>query len=377
MSVLERFCFITEYYDTYATIVRKFQLFYYPKDDTIEIYDIKNKKIFLKRGAVPGIAFKDLYLGNDINIYSRLHKLVEYGDDYTKNYFEEIRSSTFGLIKPDAYLNIGKIIDCIYQSGFSISKLKLCKLSLEDASLFYNNIQNQPSFQTMINYISSDYVVGMDLVKKNAIKEFLSLIGPEDVEEAQKTDPNTLRAIFGTSGNVKNAVYGSLTSSDAKRESSLIFNKIRHEPILNNCSCVVIKPHAISEGNAGKIIDILLTEGFEISSMEMLYIDKVQAEEFFEIYKGVLPEYSKMIDSVVCGPIIGIELRQNDCVNKLRALVGPHDPDIAKALRPNTIRARFGKDCVYNVIHCTDLEEDAVIECDYIFNKASRFKFKE
>ncbi len=376
MSVLERFCFITEYYDSYATIVRKFQLFYYPKDDTIEIYDIKNKKIFLKRGAVPGISFKDLYLGNDINIYSRLHKLIEYGDDYTKNYFEEIRSNTFGLIKPDAYLNIGKIIDCICQNGFSISKLKLCKMSVEDASIFYNNIQNQSSFQTMVNYISSDYVVGIDLIKKNAIREWLTLLGPEDVEIAQKNDPNSLRAIFGNSG-IKNAVHGSLNSSDAKRESSLIFNKIRHQPILNNCSCVVIKPHTISEGNAGKIIDILLTEGFEISSMEMLYIDKVQAEEFFEIYKGVLPEYSQMIDSVVCGPIIGIEVRQNDCVNKLRALVGPHDPDIAKALRPNTIRAKFGKDCVYNAIHCTDLEEDAIIECDYLFNKVSTFKYNE
>jgi len=374
MSILERFCFITEYYDTYATIVKKFQLFYYPKDDTIEMYDIKNKKIFLKRGAVPGISFKDLYLGNDINIYSRLHKLVEYGDDFTKNYFEEIRSNTFGLIKPDAYLNIGKIIDCIYQNGFSISKLKLCKLSPDDAAIFYNNIQNQPSFQTMVSFISSDYVVGIDLVKKNAIKEWLSLIGPEDVELAQKTDPNSLRAIFGNSG-IKNAVHGSLSSSDAKRESSLIFNKIRHEPILNNCSCVVIKPHAISEGNAGKIIDILLTEGFEISSMEMLYIDKVQAEEFFEIYKGVLPEYSQMIDSVVCGPIIAIEVRQNDCVNKLRTLAGPHDPDIAKALRPNTIRAKFGSSCVYNAIHCTDLEEDAPIECDYLFNKVSNFKY--
>jgi len=374
MSILERFCFITEYYDTYATIVKKFQLFYYPKDDTIEIYDIKNKKIFLKRGAVPGISFKDLYLGNDINIYSRLHKLVEYGDDYTKNYFEEIRSNTFGLIKPDAYLNIGKIIDCIYQNGFSISKLKLCKLSPDDAAIFYNNIQNQPSFQTMVNFISSDYVVGMDLVKKNAIKEWLSLIGPEDVELAQKTSPDSLRAIFGNSG-IKNALHGSLSSADAKRESSLIFNKIRHEPILNDNSCVVIKPHAISEGNAGKIIDILLTEGFEISSMEMLYIDKVQAEEFFEIYKGVLPEYSQMIDSVVCGPIIAIEVRQNDCVNKLRTLVGPHDPDIAKALRPNTIRAKFGNNCVYNAIHCTDLEEDANIECDYLFNKVSCFKY--
>jgi nucleoside-diphosphate kinase len=376
MSVLERFCFITEYYDTYATIVRNFQLFYYPKDDSIEIYDIKNKKIFLKRGVVPGISFKDLYLGNDINIYSRLHKLIEYGDDYTKNYFEEIRSNTFGLIKPDAYLNIGKIIDCIYQNGFSISKLKLCKMSVEDASIFYNNIQNSPSFQSMVNFISSDYVVGIDLVKKNAIKEWLSLVGPDDVQLAQKNSPNSLRAIFGES-RIKNAVHGSLNSSDAKRESSLIFNKIRHQPILNNCSCVVIKPHAIAEGNAGKIIDILLTEGFEISSMEMLYIDKVQAEEFFEIYKGVLPEYSQMIDSVVCGPIIGIEVRQNDCVNKLRALAGPHDPDIAKALRPNTIRAKFGKNCVFNAIHCTDLEEDATIECDYLFNKVSTFKYNE
>ena len=373
MSVLERFCFITEYFDNFAGIVRKFQLFYYPKDGTIEIFDIKNKKIFLKRCVVPGISFKDLYLGNDINIYSRLHKLIEYGDDYTKNYFEEIRSNSFGLIKPDAYLNIGKIIDCIYQNGFSIVRLKLCKMSLEDASIFYNNIQNDPSFKTLTSYISSDYVVGIDLVKKNAIKEWLSLLGPDDVEVAKKNYPNSLRAIFGTTG-IQNAVHGSLNSLDVKRESSLIFNKIRHKPILNNCSCVVIKPHAISEGNAGKIIDILLVEGFEISSMEMLYIDKVQAEEFFEIYKGVLPEYNQMIDSVVCGPIIAIEVRQNDCVNKLRALCGPHDPDIAKALRPNTIRAKFGKNCVYNAIHCTDLEEDAVIECDYLFNKVACFK---
>ena len=373
MSVLERFCFITEYYDSYATIVRKLQVIYYPKDGTVEIYDMKNKKIFLKRCAVPGINFKDLYLGNDINIYSRLHKLIEYGDDYTKNYFEEIRSNSFGLIKPDAYLNIGKIIDCIYQNGFSITRLKLCKMSIDDASLFYNNVQNSPSFQTMINFISSDYVVGIDLVKKNAIKDWLALLGPEDSELAKKNSPNSLRGIFGKDA-IQNAIHGSLTSSDAKRESSLIFNKIRHQPILNNCSCVVIKPHAISEGCAGKIIDILLTEGFEISSMEMLYIDKVQAEEFFEIYKGVLPEYSQMIDSMVCGPIIGIEVRQNDCINKMRALAGPHDPDIAKALRPNTIRAKFGKNCVYNAIHCTDLEEDAVIECDYLFNKVSSFK---
>ena len=140
------------------------------------------------------------------------------------------------------------------------------------------------------------------------------------------------------------------------------------------CSCLVIKPHAIKEGNAGKIIDIILTEGFEISSMQMFYIDKIQAEEFFQVYKGVLPEYSQMIDSMTCGPIIAMEVRQDDVVNQLRNLVGPQDPDIAKKLRPNTIRAKFGKNRVFNAVHCTDLEEDAVLECDYFFNKLASYK---
>ena len=104
------------------------------------------------------------------------------------------------------------------------------------------------------------------------------------------------------SGRYKNAIQGSLTSSDTKRKSSPIFNTICHQPILINNSFVVIKPHAISEGNVGKNIDILLTVVFEIS-MEMHYIGKIQAEDFFEIYKDVLTDYSQVIDSVVCGLI--------------------------------------------------------------------------
>ena len=238
-------------------------------------------------------------------------------------------------------------------------------MSPEDASLFCSSIQNKPSFQTEVNYISSDFVVGIDLVKKNAINEWISLISsPEESPFPQLLVDN----------NINKYIHGSTSSSDAKRESSLIFNKIFNKPNLTSCSCLIIKPHIIQEGLAGKIIDIILTEGFEISAMEMLYIDKIQAEEFFEIYKGVLPEYSSMIEAIVCGPIIALEVRQNDCVNKLRTLVGPHDPDIAKALRPNTIRAKFGQNTVNNAVHCTDLEEDATIEIDYIFNKICRIK---
>ena len=212
----------------------------------------------------------------------------------------------------------------------------------------------------------------MELVKRNAIQEWRNFIGPTNVEKAKAEAPNSLRAIFGNGP--KNCLHGSDSAAAVKRECALVFNKISNPPMLTDCSCLIIKPHAISEGNAGKIIDRVLTEGFEISCMQMFTVDKIQAEEFFEVYKGVMPEFSQMVDSFTCGSVIAMEVRQKDCVKKLRALVGPHDPDIAKALRPNTLRGLYGKDRIFNAVHCTDLEEDAVLECDYFFNKMANYK---
>jgi len=44
------------------------------------------------------------------------------------------------------------------------------------------------------------------------------------------------------------------------------------------------------------------------------------------------------------------------------------DPEIAKNLRPKTIRAKYGMDRVANAIHCTDLPEDGTLECEYFFS---------
>lgn len=62
--------------------------------------------------------------------------------------------------------------------------------------------------------------------------------------------------------------------------------------------------------------------------MEMFNLDKSTAEEFFEIYKGVFAEYTQMIDHVSSGgPIIALEIRQENAVALFRKLCGPHDPD--------------------------------------------------
>ena len=114
---------------------------------------------------------------------------------------------------------------------------------------------------------------------------------------------------------------------------------------------------------------MILSEGFEISAMEMFHMDKPTSEEFFEIYKGVFPEYTSIIEHVSSGgPVIALEIRQENAVHTFRKLCGPHDPEMARETKPNTIRAKFGIDKVRNAVHCTDLVEDGVLECEYFFS---------
>eukprot|EP00826_Nyctotherus_ovalis_P050189 TRINITY_DN612_c0_g2_i8.p1 TRINITY_DN612_c0_g2~~TRINITY_DN612_c0_g2_i8.p1 ORF type:complete len:117 (-),score=49.59 TRINITY_DN612_c0_g2_i8:268-597(-) len=82
----------------------------------------------------------------------------------------------------------------------------------------------------------------------------------------------------------------------------------------------------------------VLEEGFEISALEMYKLNKTTAEEFFDVYKEVLPEYTPIVEHIITGPVVVMEVRQENVVQALRNLVGPNDPEIARQLRPNTIR---------------------------------------
>lgn len=177
--------------------------------------------MFMKRMGC-GIQLKDLYIGSIVNVHSRQLKLVEYGDVFTKNNFESRAERTFAIIKPDCYTQTGKIIDAIYQNGFTISKLKMSKFSRpQQTDEFYQEHKGKPFFADLSAFMQSDVVTGLELVGDNAVQNFRSLLGPTDSKSAPK---NTLRGIFGTDG-MRNAVHASASASDFNRECSLFFNK--------------------------------------------------------------------------------------------------------------------------------------------------------
>uniref|UniRef100_A0A6I8S5A1 Nucleoside diphosphate kinase homolog 7 n=1 Tax=Xenopus tropicalis TaxID=8364 RepID=A0A6I8S5A1_XENTR len=387
MSEEDRFAFIAEWYDPNAAIQRRYQLNYYTKDGSVEMYDIKNHRVFLRRTKYDEICKDDLFVGNKINVFSRHLHLIDYADQYTSRKVGSKKEKTLALIKPDAVTKMGSIIEAILDSGFVISKAKMVLLLRTEAMDFYNEHHSKSFFSDLISFMTSGPIVAMEVVGDEAVSSWRKLLGPTNSSIARSELPQSIRARFGTDG-TKNAAHGSDSIASAARpnlnESSGTPSQTKKLELefffpssggrapkntakFTDCTCCIIKPHAISEGLTGKILNAILDAGFEISAMQMFTIERANAEEFCEIYKGVVAEFSDMIVELCSGPCIALEIRDAEAPKRFRDFCGPADPEIARHLRPKTLRARFGKNKIKNAVHCTDLPEDAPLEVQYFF----------
>jgi nucleoside-diphosphate kinase len=126
------------------------------------------------------------------------------------------------MIKPDAYTHIGKIIDAIQLNGFKIAKLKMSRFTEATASIFYGEHKGKPFYPNLQAFITSDVIVGMELVAESAIEKWRGLIGPTNTLVAKQQAPDSLRALFGTDG-TKNAVHGSDSVGSVKKEVGFWF----------------------------------------------------------------------------------------------------------------------------------------------------------
>lgn len=364
-----RYAFLVDWLDPQAQLVRQYLLFYYSVDNSVEMDDLKNRRKFLRRCEYPGIRFENLYLGATVNVYSRELTVSDYGDEFTKTALQTKKEKTLALIKPDAYLKCGRIIDAIQSDGFRIAQLRTIQLTRRDAEEFYAEHRGKPFYEGLTDFMSSGTIVAMELVADGAIQKWRRLIGPTNTFTAQKEAPNSLRALYGTDG-TRNACHGSDAIASAEREIGFFFGQPGRFPPtarFSNCTLAVVKPHAVVKGDMGKLIDAIIEDGFDVSAMKMMNMTRVNAGELLEVYKSVLPEYQKLSEEMCNGPCLAIEVRAENAVQALRALAGPHDPELGRILRPKTLRALYGVDSVMNSLHVTDLSEDGQLEVDYMF----------
>lgn len=362
----ERFAFIAEWYDPNASLLRRYELLFYPTDGSVEMHDVKNRRTFLKRTKYEDLRLEDLFIGNKVNVFSRQLVLIDYGDQYTARQLGSRKEKTLALIKPDAVSKAGEIIEMINKSGFTITKLRMMTLTRKEAADFHVDHHSRPFYNELIQFITSGPVIAMEILRDDAICEWKRLLGPANSGLSRTDAPGSIRALFGTDG-VRNAAHGPDTFASAAREMELFFPSSggcgpANTAKFTNCTCCIIKPHAISEGMLGKILIAIRDACFGMSAIQMFNLDRANVEEFYEVYKGVVSEYNDMVTELCSGPCVAIEIQQSNPTKTFREFCGPADPEIARHLRPETLRAIFGKTKVQNAVHCTDLPEDGLLE---------------
>ena len=212
----------------------------------------------------------------------------------------------------------------------------------------------------------------MELKAENIVTKLQSCFGPDDTDDAKVTYPHSLRAQHY--GHIKFVIFDE--QNQVRDLSKLLFTKYRldSKEINDNdvSTCCVIKPHIVEEKRLGTILT-KIAEHFTIDYLKIFYLNETDAGEFCEVYKGVVSDFQAFLYSFLNGRCVVLKISgletdgRDDIVNAFRQFCGPFDSHLARQVRPNSLRGVFGRDLYQNAVHCSDLDDNVVVELQYFF----------
>jgi nucleoside-diphosphate kinase len=134
-----------------------------------------------------------------------------------------------------------------------------------------------------------------------------------------------------------------------------------------NKTFAIIKPDAVRAKNAGKIIDRIEQEGFNIVGMKKINMSRNVAELFYAVHKGK-PFYEELVGLMTSGPCVVMALEKENAIQAWRDLMGSTNPEKAA---PNTLRKLYGANVGSNATHGSDAPETAITEITIFFPELS------
>ena len=125
----------------------------------------------------------------------------------------------------------------------------------------------------------------------------------------------------------------------------------------------IIKPDAVQSRVAGRIIQRIEDEGFQIRAMKRVKLSVHDAEGFYAVHRE-RPFFGSLTKFMSSGAAIVLVLEAPDAIKKWRALMGATDPAKAEA---GTLRKEFAESIERNATHGSDAPETAAYEIGYFF----------
>lgn len=313
--------------------------------------DVSTNRKFLKRTKLPLTFSKaDFVLGGQVQLFSRDLKLARYANSFTEKVLDATNEKTIIIVAPFLYPEIGKIISEVEKAELNLLNCKTLFLS-------------EPTYEKLAMAMKAPWTFKNHI--QSGITTAVSFRGANGIHRVKGLCDEKWMKSF------RNGIICAETCDEVHALDGLLFTpqKLSTARCIDmESTCCVIKPHILKSRTCGDVLDAILSNGCEISAMQLFHLDRSSAEEFYEIYRGILPDLNAVVDHLCSGPILVMEIMESHGAGAFRKIVGPWDIAMAKDLYPMSIRARFGLNNIENAVHCTDLVEDGVSEIRYFFD---------
>lgn len=276
-----------------------------------------------KRTRRAQLRFNSIIVLASRNSNCRQFFVSEFADEGTRLFYESNNSRVFGLVKPEAVAagELGPILQAIDKASFTLSRLKMIDVGRQSVSQFECSSPGA------------------------AVAFEASVLGNGGGGGGVASRWDTLIGSLG------GKVFGVTSGASAGSEAMAAFESSPSwgSPNSRDVTACVVKPHAIKEGKLGDLLTCIEHElGLKVEAMEMVSLDRNSASSFFDVYKGVYPYYNDMVAHLIEGPSVFLKISSpgsgGGCgaVETFREACGPAEVEVAKVLRPKSLRARFG-----------------------------------
>ncbi|CAD6991606.1 unnamed protein product [Ceratitis capitata] len=292
MAFNRRLSFVAEWYQEEAAIIRTFTICFYPTGNAIEVYDQQHKRTFLRRTKMPELSERDFFIGSKINIFGRQFDIVDYADDITKNTLDKYRKKTFILLKHICTQHLGTVLCALIDSNFSINRGLMVQFTPEQVKDFLSNKRIVEASSMLMNQLIGGPSMGFEVIADNAVQK-IKLCKEQNKDIVSDNTVAALITLFERE-DIRIGIYCPHDEAEADQDLNFFFNPkngLQATLRLKNSTLGIIKPHCIKDGNLGRIISEITSNGFKITGLRMNLMERVNCEEFFEVYRGILPEY--------------------------------------------------------------------------------------
>ena len=128
---------------------------------------------------------------------------------------------------------------------------------------------------------------------------------------------------------------------------------------MSNRTLVLIKPDGVKRNLIGEIISRCEAKGYVVGKLSLVAATRQLLEQHYAEHVGK-PFYEPLVEFMMSGPVVAIELQGDRVIEGFRSLAGATDPTLAA---PGTIRGDLGRDwgtkVQQNLVHGSDSIESA------------------